>query len=227
MGRDYPTNLPNGYRALSNLNISTNGMTENEFGQQIQLVVADYLELWASNIVSAGVPISKLYTHTTFVTLDQYLSMVATKQAPADSYPYVVNTYNSTTDPKTALGTNFWPGYTVYPTTDVFETIHVVTEATGPWALSEGTNYNPPGPLGDTGMTMYEYLNNAYGYGATLVNIFGFNVGISNYQTTTQSPDALSAYRAFLQGVAFNDTNMLKEYFVLFLEILIIQFFMF
>jgi hypothetical protein len=49
---------------------------------------------------------------------------------------------------------------------------------------------------------MEAWLARSFNYGATLVNIFGWDVGSSNnpFKVASRNPDAIAAYQKFLRG---------------------------
>jgi len=76
MGHDYPSQLPNGWHAFNNSGGSTTGLTSNLLGQHIEMVVSNYINLWASSMAAAGIPTNKIYSHVGFLTNQTYSSII-------------------------------------------------------------------------------------------------------------------------------------------------------
>jgi len=73
----------------------------------------------------------------------------------------------------------FDPGFSTYPRIGVFDQIQEERSLHGEpaWASSEGTNLLPPGPAGNSGITMETYLARSFNHGATLVNVYSWGIG--------------------------------------------------
>ena len=123
-------------------------------------------------------------------------------------YTEVVNTAPSSAHPAVAFGENYLPGFSIYPNGATIKAIHAELQQHGNphWAQSEGTNVIPGlsgANASAAGMDMETYLAQKFNYGATPVNIFAWGIGgdafkDSPFRIATQSKDAISAYRKFL-----------------------------
>jgi len=140
--------------------------------------------------------------------MTQYDLFVAAGTAPPNVYPFLVNTLESTLDPQMAVGPNHWPGFSAYPSPGTFDQIHNVT-AGNPWAIGEGVPIVPGDPISNA-MPMFLWLSQAFGYNATLVNVFAFVdpaapfLSLDPLGQVVVSNDSLNAYRSFLQGAPWN-----------------------
>jgi hypothetical protein len=118
----------------------------------------------------------------------------------------MVNRERSTQHPSVAFVASSRPGFSTYPGVGQFDQIQEERALHGmpAWASAEGAN-SLGGAPGDSGMSMETYLARCFNHGATLVDVFGWGIGgtfVTNnpYRLATEDPDALVAYRKFLNG---------------------------
>ena len=146
-----------------------------------------FAALWAEQLVRAGLPSSKLYTHVAGA-------------AGVPGWPGL----DFTNAPLGAAFNDFSrPGWTTYPVGPLaqdFSPIYEELEKHGypHWGGTEAS------PLGASGVSPYEYLRRHFDYGATVVVM---NTGASSADLSGQlqdavwGPDAIAAYRRFFSEV--------------------------
>jgi len=80
------------------------------------------------------------------------------------------------------------------------------------WGISEGSNLDPalaqPGQSGQPDCDMATYLSLAYNYGATYVNLFGWQVTGTPFYYVLTNETAIAAYRSFLGGDGLPNTTV-------------------
>jgi len=208
MGSDYPSGGLNGFHALNNLNISTSGLTNDKFSQHIRTIVQDFINLWTEAISAGGVPTDKIYSHVNFPPLEGY----DPKNADGQSWETIVNLVPQSVDPSAAFGPNHRPGFSAYPLLGLLPQIQSIVSGMGPWAVTEGTNQIPGGPIGNsTFQNMTQYIDAAFGYNATMVNIFAFEIGLPTdplRYATEFNPTSIIAYLDFLQGKQYSPAGL-------------------
>ena len=80
-----------------------------------------------------------------------------------------------------------------------------------PWASSEGTAMDPrEARKGGRGIGMEGYLGALFNHGAVLANIFGWGLGDESnpFRRIAEGPDALAAYRKFLDGEKLGEAQV-------------------
>ena len=208
MGHDSATDERLGFCALSNAGFSPTNRPPS-FGDEVQKVIHQSLEHWAKGLRDAGIAKDRLYAHINFLPEPTFSYYQKTNPGLFFvKYTEVVNTAPSSAHPAVAFGENYLPGFSIYPNGATIKAIHAELQKHGNphWAQSEGTNVIP-GLSGANasggGMDMETYLAQKFNYGATLVTIFAWGIGgdafkDSPFRVATQSNDAISAYRKFL-----------------------------
>jgi|CXWL01.1.fsa_nt_gi hypothetical protein len=207
IGQDHNTGNALGYRALLNLGFSRKRPPQ-DLNSEREKVVHEFIGLWTSGIVEAGVSSKKAYSHTAF------LSRRAFDMGSDSGITYMMNSrdaayseLNHFAPPWVAFGKNHRPGFSTYPQPGLFEDIYkeLARHTQSGWASSEGTNMQPMSGPGQSGMNMESYLAKMFNHGATLTTIFSWGIGGESmkhmdYRLCTESDEALQAYRKFLRG---------------------------
>jgi hypothetical protein len=209
IGRDFATGRDLGYCALTNL-----GFTENspppDFDRALESVVQSWIETWSRSLTDAGVPSNKIYSHIAF----------SSKKHFEDAHGSESTSYSSSvlhTPPAIALGETHRPGFSTYPDADIFREIYEALKAEGNprWASAEGANVgiqSGPPTIPDEGME--DYLARMFNHGATLTNVFGWDIGDSEFifRRATERPEAIAAYRKFLLGKQLDERPLDQSY---------------
>ena len=208
IGQDFETGKYLGYRALMNRGFSREHPPKN-MDLERERVVQEFIGLWTAGLSGAGVPPQKVYSHTAFLSRrafqggeDQHITYMKNDQGNAYSQ------HNHFAPPSVAFGKNHRPGFSTYPQPGLFEDIYELLRRHKQegWASCEGTNMQPSGGPGQTGMTMETYLARTFNHGGALVNIFAWGIGgeamkTMDFRVVTEGEEALTAYRKFLSGV--------------------------
>jgi hypothetical protein len=194
IGRDFDTDLPLGYRALSHRGFSEKNPPKDSDRELVQ-VVKEFMELWANSLHTAGIPRERIYCHIAFTP--QGLRASDARESYAKQVQFAV--------PEVAFSSFYRPGFSTYPEPSTFKEIHaVVAEHKSPgWISAEGTNVVPTGMPGES--TMETYLGRMFNHGAVMVNLFSWGIGgeaMRNnfFRRATESPEALAAYAKFLRN---------------------------
>ena len=198
IGRDFATNQYLGYCALTNRGFTKEHPSQNP-DSELEQVVQEFIDLWASRLAEAGVNPDKIYSHTAVTSMQTYEQM---DERSALSYAQV----NQFAPPSVAFGAHYHPGFSTYPQPGLMQQLYAELEKHGSpaWASSEGTNLMPFSLT--SGGSMETYLAQMFNHGAALVNIFGWGVGgevsANPFRGAAEAPDSLAAYRKFLGGEA-------------------------
>ncbi len=185
IGRDFDTGRQLGYCALTNLGYSEKSPPPN-FDAALQSIVQTWIDRWSSGLADAGVPTDKIYSH------------IAVTAA---------------TPPLVAFGRAHLPGFSTYPSADASAKIYAALKAQGnpQWASAEGANVDiQAAPPRVPDETMEGYLARMFNHGATLTNVFGWDVGDSDniFRRAAESPQSIEAYRKFLRGAPLEETPL-------------------
>jgi hypothetical protein len=198
LGRDFDTGRYLGYHALRNRGFSASHPPGDADAER-EKIVQEFIDLWAQGLADGGVPASKIYAHTAFLS-----RRVFEANRPQ---PISYSQHNHFAPPSVAFGKSHHPGFSTYPQPGLFEQIYEELARHGhpPWASSEGTNLQLGSGPGQSGMDMETYLARMFNHGATLVNIFSWGVGGEahknmDFRVVTEGEEALRAYRKFLRG---------------------------
>ena len=200
IGRDFATGEYLGYCALTNKGYSAE-YPPADLNEARADVTREFVELWANALVDAGVPATKVFSHTAFLAKARFDYV---KFAQPGRFP---GTYLETvnfTPPRVAFGGGHYAGFSTYPQFGFLEQVHTerATHSNPPWASVEGTALDPAATDIRSAMPMEQYLGDLFNRGAILVNIFGWDVGGADnlFRRVAQSEDAVAAYRKFLRG---------------------------
>lgn len=199
LGRDFDSNRSTGYHALFNKGLrSTSSNVHND--QARVEIVQSFIELWARSLNNAGIPVGKIYSHIAF-TSQGIDGASAPAGAPSSSYAQQVNF----AEPSVSFGKSYLPGFSTYPEEGAIEQIckQVAIHGNPTWISAEGTNVVPSGMKGEA--TMETYLAKMFNHGAVAINIFSWGMGgeaqkENFFRKATENPEALGAYRKFLEG---------------------------
>ena len=130
MGRDFDTDRPLGYRALSHRGFSEKNPPQDADLERVK-VVQEFITLWARSLVAAGVPRERVFCHVAFT--DQGL------RAPTATETYAQRVAFAT--PDVAFSDAYRPGFSTYPEGATFKAVYDVLAKHGSpgWISAEGT----------------------------------------------------------------------------------------
>jgi len=193
IGKDFDTNRLVGYHALKNRGLDAS-RSRAELDQALTNTVRDFIELWARELVRAGVPSNKIYCHLAFA--DKANLPPATTFIQASGYA----------PPDVAFDKLYRAGFSTYPSEDTFDQLHAEVQKHGnqPWISAEGTNVVPNGMSGEP--TMETYLGKMFNHGAVITNVYSWGIGGESernrnmFRRATENGEALAAYAKFLRG---------------------------
>ena len=205
IGRDFDTGRDLGYCALTNLGFTANSPPADVDGA-LESVVQNWIETWSSSLVDAGVPSDKIYSHIAFAPRKQF----------DDAHGSASGSYARSvlyTPPQVAFGETHQAGFSTYPDGDRFREIYEALTSHGSphWASSEGANIDiNVWPYAIPQETMENYLARMFNHGATLTNIFGWDIGDSAFifRRQAENPAAIDAYRKFLRGAKLDESPL-------------------
>lgn len=194
IGRDFETDRPLGYRALSHRGFSEGNPPKDPDLERVK-IVKEFMELWANSLHAAGIPREKVFCHIAFT--DQGLRAADAKNSYAQKVAFAL--------PEVAFSSAYRPGFSTYPEGATFKQIYAVLAQHGSpgWISAEGTNVSPTSMPGEP--TMETYLGRMFNHGAVMVNIFSWGIGgeamrDNFFRRATENPEALGAYAKFLRG---------------------------
>ena len=185
IGPDFDTGKPLGYCALTNAGFGAKNSAA-ELDAARTRIVGEFAGLWARELVHAGVPRGKVYSHVAY---------------PAEK-------------PAVAFCEGCVPGFSTYPGSEQLEQSYQELARRGnpPWASCEGTALDPAQAWhSGKPLEMESYLASLFNHGAILVNVFGWGVGNPDnpFRTTAESDEAVAAYRKFLRGETLHEVSTL------------------
>ena len=193
ISRDFATDCPLGYRALSHRGFSAANPPKDPDLERVG-VVKEFIELWARALRSGGVPAEKVFCHIAFT--DQGLRQADAKESYAVKVHFAL--------PEVAFSSAYRPGFSTYPEGRTFQEIYAVLAKHGSpaWISAEGVNVSPTSMPGEP--TMETYLGRMFNHGAVMVNVFAWGVGgeahrDNFFRRATENPEALAAYAKFLK----------------------------
>ncbi len=196
----WESNLAFGYCSLSELGYSAQHPPE-DFDRERERVLQRHIERWAKGIYDAGIPRDLIFTHLGPIAKRDYDKLTAT--LPRSRLREI---------PQATAFRAFWtafngyssPGFSAYPADGYFDDIHdaISAHGRGPWAIAEGTNVTVGSPPARSALAWESYLARGFNHGARLVNLFGGfqGAGAGEFARSTESSEALAAYRKFLSG---------------------------
>jgi hypothetical protein len=209
IGRDFKTRRDLGYCALTNLGFSENTPPRDP-DRELESVVQNWIETWSKSLADAAVPSDKIYSHIAFKPRKQFDEEGSKRQSYSQSVMY--------TPPAVAFGQTHRPGFSTYPDANIFSDIYAALNghANPPWASSEGANVEiqsgPPFMIPEEGME--DYLARMFNHGATMTNVFGWDVGdkATVFRRATESDEAVAAYQKFLRGARLEEKPLAESY---------------
>lgn len=206
IGRDYDTGRYLGYCALTNAGYSAKN-SPSEIDEGRAAITAEFVELWASSLVKSGIPIGKVYSHTTFMPKTIY--DFARSHNPNGMFGSYLENSNFSR-PSTAFCPSCVPGFSTYPQAALLDEWRTELGKHGnpPWVSSEGTAINLQ--AANQILDMEPYLGDMFNHGAVLVNLFGWGVGDSNFpfRKATENAAAIGAYQKFIRGETLRETQV-------------------
>jgi hypothetical protein len=198
IGRDFDTDRPLGYRALSHLGFSESNPPKDADLERVK-VVHEFITLWADSLHAAGIDREKIFCHIAFTP--QGLD-----------HKEKAHTTSHFSPPEVAFSPSYRPGFSTYPEGNTFKEIHAALAAhdSPGWISAEGTNVSPTGM--PSGLTMETYLGRMYNHGAVMVNIFAWGMGGEAmrshfFRRAAEDPEPLAAYAKFLRGEPLVETS--------------------
>ena len=198
IGRDFETDRPLGYRALSHRGFSESNPPKDLNLERVS-VVKEWMELWANQLHVAGIPREKIFCHIAFTP--QGLDPKEKSQTTSHFSP-----------PEVAFSSAYRPGFTTFPERATFKEIYAALAKHGSpgWISGEGTNVSPTGM--SSGLSMETYLGRSFNHGAVLVNVFAWGIGgeaLRNnfFRKAAENPEALAAYAKFLRCETLVETD--------------------
>jgi hypothetical protein len=203
LGRDFETGRDLGYCALTNLGFSATSPPADIDGA-LESVVQKWIETWSGSLADAGVPSDKMYSHIAFVPkFDDAHGSAGGSYARSVLF----------TPPQVAFGETHHAGFSTYPDGARFSQIYEVLSSHGHphWASSEGANIDiNVTPYAIPEQTMENYLARMFNHGATLTNVFGWDIGDSAFvfRVGAENPAAIDAYRKFLRGASLDESPL-------------------
>lgn len=205
LARDFDTGRDLGYCALTNLGFTANSPPADMDGA-LESVIQNWIETWSSSLADAGVPSDKIYSHIAFAPKRQFDDA---HRSASGSYARSV----LYTPPQVAFGKTHHPGFSTYPDSDRFSQIYEALASHGNphWASSEGANVDISiSPPAIPEQTMETYLARMFNHGATLTNVFGWDIGDSTFvfRRAAENPAAIEAYRKFLRGESLEESPL-------------------
>lgn len=205
IGRDYDSNRPLGYRALSHRGFSEKNPPKDADRERAQ-VVKEFMELWAHSLRAGGIPREKIFCHIAFTPqgLDP-------QEGQGGQPGAAVATTSTFSPPEVAFSAAYRPGFSTYPDGATFKEIYAVLAQHGSpaWLSGEGMNVSPSGMPGEPNMETY--LGRHFNHGAVLLNIMPWGMGgeaLRNkfFRVATENPECLAAYAKFLRGEVLIET---------------------
>ena len=198
IGRDFETDRPLGYRALSHRGFSEKNPPKDLNLERVS-IVKEWMELWANQLHAAGIPREKIFCHIAFTP--QGLDPKEKSQTTSHFSP-----------PEVAFSSAYRPGFSTYPEGSTFKEIYAALAKHGSpgWISGEGTNVSPAGM--SSGLSMETYLGRSFNHGAVLVNVFAWGIGgeaMRNnfFRKAAENPEALAAYAKFLRRETLVETD--------------------
>jgi hypothetical protein len=196
IGRDFETDRPLGYRALSHRGFSEVNPPKDPDLERVH-IVKEFMELWANSLRAAGIPRDKIFCHIAFTS--QGLRATDAKDSFAKQVQFA--------PPEVAFSSAYRPGFSTYPEGATFTEIYAALARHGSpgWISGEGTNVSPTGMPGEPNMETY--LGRMFNHGAVMVNVFSWGIGGAAmrdnfFRRVTENPEALAAYAKFLRHEA-------------------------
>jgi hypothetical protein len=206
---DFETRRDLGYCALTNLGFNAK-TPPTDPDRELASVVQNWIGTWSRSLAAAGVPSDRIYCHIVFTSRREF------EQAHGgDNVSYARSVMY--TPPAVAFNPAYRPGFTTYPSADVFREIYAALNSheDPPWASAEGTNVDlNSGPPAIPAQGMEDYLARMFNHGASITNVFGWDIGDADnvFRRATEGDQALAAYRKFLSGGRLNETPLAQSY---------------
>jgi hypothetical protein len=197
----WESNLAYGYCSLSHLGYAA-GNAPADFDHEREQVLQRHIERWAKGIYDAGIPRELIFTHLGPISKREYEKMTAMLPRSRLREMHQSTAFRAFW---TAFNGYSNPGFSAYPLDGRFEDIYDAVRAygRGSWAMAEGTDVVlAPGGPARSSVGWETYLAQSFNHGARIVNIFGGfqGEGLGDFKRSTESEEALSAYRKFLRG---------------------------
>jgi len=209
IGRDFDTGRNLGYCALTNLGYSANSPPP-DFDRALESVVQSWIETWSSGLADAGVPSNKIYSHIAFSPKKRF-----DEAHGAESGSYSRSVLH--TPPWVAFGETHRAGFSTYPNADRFNELYAALKAheDSAWASAEGADVDiETGPPRIPDEIMEDYLARMFNHGATLTNVFGWDIGDSDniFRRAAEGAESIAAYRKFLSGAHLEEKPLGQSY---------------
>ncbi|MGQ0445921.1 MAG: hypothetical protein ACT4O2_12555 [Beijerinckiaceae bacterium] len=209
IGHDFESHQDLGYCALSNLGFSEEAPPRDR-DRALESVVQNWIATWSRGLAGAGVPGGKIYSH---IAIKSKKRFDEAQHSDGRSYSQTVGY----TPPSVAFGESYRPGFSTYPDADILGEIYdaLRTHGNPPWGSAEGTNVDIQAGqprIPDEGMQ--DYLARMFNHGATMTNVFGWNIGDKGnlFRRAVESDEAVAAYRKFLRGARLDEAPLAQSY---------------
>jgi hypothetical protein len=196
----WESNLADGYCSLSRLGYSAQNPPA-DFDHEREQVLQRHIESWAKGVYDAGIPRDLVFTHLGPILKRDYDKLIA--MLPRSRIREI---------PQSTAFRAFWtafnsysnPGFSAYADDGRYEDIYEAVRAygRGTWAMAEGTNVILGAPPARSFLAWETYLARSFNHGARIVDLFGGfqGEGAGEFGRSTESDEALAAYRKFLRG---------------------------
>jgi hypothetical protein len=197
----WESNMHYGYCSLSQLGYSAQ-RPPVDFDHERESILQRHIERWSKGLHDAGIAKELIFTHVAFMPKSDYERVSARvprfklREVPGSaSFRALWAAFNPYSN----------PGFSAYPDKDErFADIYEAVRNSGrkSWAMVEGTNAIPSQEGASQSPLSWEtYLARSFNHGATMVNLFGgFQGATDEFGRSTESAQALEAYRKFLRG---------------------------
>jgi hypothetical protein len=197
----WESNLAYGYCSLWHLGYSAQNPPA-DFDHEREQVLQRHIERWAKGISDAGIPRDLIFTHLAPIPKRDYDKLTA--MLPRSRIREI---------PQSTAFRAFWTAFNPYSSPgfggylgdddrykDIYEAVR--TYGRGSWAMAEGTNVILGAPPKRSPLAWETYLARSFNHGARIVDLFGGfqGEGAGEFGRSTESEQAVAAYRKFLQG---------------------------
>ena len=206
----WESNLAYGFCSLTQLGYGLQNPPP-DFDRAREQVLQRHIELWAKGIYDAEIPRDRIFTHLGPVSKLTYEQV---KSAMSMSRLRQVHQSTALRAFWTAFNNYSNPGFSAYAGSDIDDDIDraLIAHDRTVWAVAEGGNILPSSPSTPSPLGWQAYLAKKIHQGAKIINIFGAFQGpaAGAFARAAENPDAVAAYRKFLQGEKLNEATTLR-----------------
>jgi hypothetical protein len=201
----WESNFAYGYCSLTQLGYNAQNPPP-DFDRAREQVLQRHIERWAKGIYDAGIPSDRIFTHLGPISkrsYDHMRSMMPAAQIRQVHQSTALRAF------WTAFNPYSQPGFSAYAEAEIYDDIYQAVRANGrtSWAMAEGTNVSPGDPSQRSPIGWETYLARSFNHGARIVNVFGGfqGPGTAQFGSSTESQEAVAAYRKFLRGETLSE----------------------